>query len=140
MKTLKIETGKQQYDLSGKVTVEFSPTDLDFINRLFQVLQKVEEKQKDTEAELKNAQPTEIFEIARHHDSEIREMVDGLFGVSVCEPLFGTMNTFARSDGLPLWANLLLSIMDECYDNIPNEDAATKMRMERYTKKYRSKK
>lgn len=33
MKELKIETGKQQYNLGGKVTVEFSPTDMDFVRR-----------------------------------------------------------------------------------------------------------
>ena len=40
MKELKIETGKKEYNLGGKVTVEFSPTDMDFVERLINVLQK----------------------------------------------------------------------------------------------------
>ena len=58
MKELKIETGKKEYNLGGKVTVEFSPTDMDFVERVINVLQKAEEKQKETESELKGADLT----------------------------------------------------------------------------------
>ena len=96
MKELKIETGKKEYNLGGKVTVEFSPTDMDFVERVINVLQKAEEKQKETESELKGADTSTIFEIAKRRDKEMRELVDDLFGVEVCTPLFGTMNTFAQ--------------------------------------------
>ena len=135
MKTL--DNGKQQYNLSDKVTVEFSPTDMDFVERLVAVFQKAEAKQKDIEAELQGVEAGAVFEIARRKDREMRDLVDGLFGTEVCTPLFGTMNTFARSQGLPLWANVLTAALDECHDNLPREDAATKARIEKYTRKYR---
>lgn len=136
MKELKIETGKKEYNLGGKVTVEFSPTDMDFVERVINVLQKAEEKQKETESELKGADTSTIFEIAKRRDKEMRELVDELFGVEVCTPLFGTMNTFARDNGLPLWANVLTAVLDECYDNLSLEDKATGERIKKYTKKY----
>lgn len=139
MKTLNIETGKRQYDLGGKVTVEFSPTDMDFVERLIGVFRQAEAKQKDIEAELRGADADSIFEIARRRDKEMRDLVDGLFGVEVCTPLFGTMNTFARSNGFPLWANVLTVVLDECYDNLPQEDKATRDRIEKYTRKYKKK-
>lgn len=137
MKTLQIETGKQQYDLSGKVTVEFSPTDLAFVERLVSVFQAAEERQKDIEEKLKTADASTIFELARQWDAGMRELVNGVFDTDVCTPLFGGMNTFARCEGLPLWANLLVAILDECYDNLPKEDAVTKARIEKHTAKYR---
>ena len=33
MKELKIETGLVEYNLGGKVTVEFSPTDMNFVEK-----------------------------------------------------------------------------------------------------------
>ncbi len=137
MKTLNIETGKQQYSLSDKATVEFSPTDMDFLERVIGVFRRAEEKQKDIEVELQGADTDAIFEIARLRDKEMRDLVDGLFGVEVCTPLFGTMNTFARSDGFPLWANVLTVVLNECYDNLPQEDKATRDRIQKYTKKYK---
>lgn len=136
MKTLQIETGKQQYSLSDKVTVEFSPTDMAFVERVITVLRQAEERQKDIEVELQDADADSVFEIARRRDKEMRDLVDGVFGVEICEPLFGAMNTFARSQGFPLWANVLTAVLDECYDNLPQEEKATRERIQKYTRKY----
>ena len=136
MKELKIETGKQQYNLGGKVTVEFSPTDMDFVEKAVGVFLHGMKKQDDIEAELGTADPDTIFEIAHRRDKEMRDMVDDLFGVEGCTPLFGTMNTFARDNGFPLWANVISAVLDECFDNLPEESKAAQQRIEKYTKKY----
>lgn len=137
MKTLNIENGKQEYDLAGKVTVEFCPTDMYFAEKVYSAFRKAEDAQIGVEAELKAADAEKVFEIVRRRDAEMREIVNEVFGVDVCTPLFGTVNVFARSGGLPLWANVLMTVMDVCYDNLPEEDKATRARMEKYTKKYK---
>lgn len=137
MKTLNIESGKQQYDLAGKVTVEFCPTDMNFVEKVFSAFQKAEAAQKDVDGELKAADTEKVFEIARRRDAEMREIVNEVFGVDVCTPLFETMNVFAHSGGFPLWSNVLMAVMDECHDNLPEEEKATRARMEKYTKKYK---
>lgn len=139
MKTLQIETGKQQYNLSDKVTVEFSPTDMDFVEKVVSVFQRGMSRQDDIEAEISAADPDSIFEIARRRDKEMRDLVNDLFGVDVCTPLFGSMNTFARDNGFPLWANILTAVLDECFDNLPEESKAARQRIEKYTKKYQKK-
>lgn len=139
MKELKIETGRQQYNLGGKVTVEFSPTDMAFVEKAVGVFLHGMKRQDDIEAEIKAADPDAIFEIARRRDKEMRDMVDELFGVEVCTPLFGTMNTFARDKGFPLWANVITAVLDECLDNLPEESKAARQRIEKYTKKYQKK-
>lgn len=139
MKTLQIETGKRQYNLSDKVTVEFSPTDFDFVETVSTALQAAEKKQAEVEVELRDLalDPDTVFEFARRRDKEMREIVNGVFGMDVCTPLFGTMNIFAHSDGFPLWANLLTAILDECYDNMPQEEKAARERIQKYTRKYK---
>ena len=139
MKNLQIETGKQQYNLSDKVTVEFSPTDMDFIEQLVSVFRKAESQQKETEDELKSADAATVFDVAHRRNAEMRELVNTVFGTDICTPLFGSMNVFARANGMPLWANVLLTVLDECYDNLPQEDKATKARIDKYTKKYQKK-
>lgn len=136
MKELKIETGKREYNLGGKVTVEYSPTDMDFVERVIEAFQRGMRKQDDIEAEIKETDIDSIFEYARRRDKEMRDLVDGLFGKEVCTPLFGTMNTFARDNGFPLWANVLTAVLDECLDNLPEENKAARARIEKYTKKY----
>lgn len=136
MKTLKIETGKKDYDLGGKVTVSFCPTDLDFVERAFNAFKTAEAAQVETEAELKGADAEALFDIARKRDGEMREIVNSLLETDVCTPLFGTMNTFARADGMPLWANVIMAVLDQCYDELPDEEKATRARIKKYTKKY----
>lgn len=139
MKTLQIGNGKLQYKLDDKVTVEFCPTDMAFVEHVIKAMRKAEEKQKEIEAELRGADADTVFEIARRWDKEMRDLVDGVFGVEVCTPLFGTMNTFSRSKGFPLWANVLTAVLDECYDNLPQEEKATRERIQKYTRKYKKK-
>lgn len=139
MKDLKIETGLREYNLGGKVTVEFSPTDFNFVESVSTALQAAEKKQKEVEEELRglSGDPDSIFEFARRRDQEMREIVNAPFGKDVCTPLFGSMNVFAHGDGFPLWANLLTVILDECYDNMPQEEKAARARIEKYTRKYK---
>ena len=136
MKELKIEPGVVEYNLGGKVTVEFSPTDMNFVEKAINALMRGLKKQDDIEAEIKETDPESIFEYARSRDKEMRELVNDLFGKDVCTPLFGTMNTFARDKGLPLWCNVIMAVVDECVDNLPDEGKACKARIEKYTNKY----
>lgn len=139
MKTLNIDSGKQQYDLAGKVTVEFCPTDMDFVERIFSAFKNAEELYNKTEKEKREANVEKVFDICKCANQKMREIVNGVFGgVDVCTAIFETENiATARSNGFPLWANLLMAIMDECYDNLPMEEAATRARIDKYTKKYK---
>lgn len=130
-------SGKQQYNLAGKVTVEFSPTDMNFLERVISVFKFAEDAQAETEEALKNATGLDVFDIARKKDVEIREKINELFGAAVCTDLFGDEHVWSRNNGFPIWANLLTAILDVCYDNLPKEEKATKARIDRYTLKYR---
>lgn len=137
MKELNFDTGLVSYDLNGKVEVTFNPSDSNFVERLYSAFEDLDKKQEGYKATIeKMADKKEIFEFARERDSEMREIIDGLFCVPVSEALFGGMNVYALANGLPVWCNLMLAVMDEVDSTYAREQKATNPRIAKYTAKY----
>ena len=137
MKELSIGTGVVTYSLNGACEVSFNPTDSVFIEKLFNAFDTLDNRQESYKDEVsKNADKRELFVIARKMDGEMREIINDVFDVDVCSALFGDMNVYALSDGLPVWANLMLTIMDEIDTAFAREQKATNPRISKYTKKY----
>lgn len=135
---LQISTGVVEYNLNGKVKVHFNPADAAFVKKLMGVFDVLEQKQSETKAELNSANDYHrIFEIADAKDAEMREILDGVFDVPVCEALCGAMNVYAMADGLPVWCNLLLSILDVCAASFDGVDEKMEYRIKKYTAKYK---
>ena len=63
-------------------------------------------------------------------------MIDEALGQPVCGALFGGMNVYAMADGLPVWCNLMLALMDEVDTSFAREQKATNPRIRKYTAKY----
>lgn len=138
MADIKFETGLVTYNLNGAVKVSFNPTDSAFVEQLCSTFEALDKKQDSYEAEIKGVTDNrEIFEIARKRDAEMRDMIDGAFGEPVCNALFGGMNVYALADGLPVWANLILAVMDEINNSLAREQKKTNPRIAKYTAKYR---
>ena len=137
MTELQFSTGLVSYSLNGQCEVAFNPTDSAFVEKLFDTFSVLDKKQEDYRKEIeKTSDRMEIFEIARARDAEMREMIDGVFGTPVCQALFGGMNVYALADGLPVWANLLLAVMDEIDTGFAREQKLTNPRIAKYTAKY----
>ena len=137
MNTLNIETGLVTFSLNGKCEVSFNPTDSEFVERLFDAFDYLDSKQEAYKAEIERvADKKRIFEIAKERDKEMREILDGVFGVPVCDALFGNMNVYALANGLPVWCNLMLAVMDEIDTTFAREQKATNARINKYTAKY----
>lgn len=137
MKELKIATGVETYKLNDSVKVSFNPTDAAFGEKLFNVFDTLDKRQESYKAEVeKNAGKRELFDVARKLDSEMKEIINDVFGSDICGVLFGGLNVYAMADGLPLWANLLLAIMDEMDETMVREKKAMNPRISKYTKKY----
>lgn len=137
MKELNFESGLVTYSLNGKCEVSFNPTDSNFVERLYATFEALDQKQESYKAQIeKIAGKKEIFDFARERDKEMRSAIDELFGVSICDSLFGDMNVYAVADGLPVWCNLMLAVMDEIDTTFSREQKATNPRIAKYTKKY----
>ena len=136
MKELNFDLGLNAYDLGGKVTVRFNPTDVSFLEKLsesFATLDRIQEEVKREEI----SDEKDVYNLAKNLDIRMREIVDALFGMDVCTPLFGEMNLFASAGGLPVWANLMLAIADEVQDSMDSELKHREARIRKYTEKYR---
>ena len=136
MPELKFETGLVTYTLNGACKVTFNPTDLAFAERICNVFDALDEKQKAYEKEKDMADERELFDTRRKYDAEMRAMIDDVFGTPVCDALFGKMDVYAFGDGLPAWCNLLLAVMDEIQIKFEQEQKLTNPRIAKYTSKY----
>lgn len=137
MKELNFDTGLVTYKLNDTAEVAFNPTDAAFVERLFRTfdaLDKADEDRKKEAAQAAGARET--FSLARKRDEEMRGMIDEALGVPVCDTLFGSMNVYALADGLPVWCNLMLALMDEIDTGFAREQKAANPRIQKYTAKY----
>lgn len=140
MKELNFETGLVEFDLNGKATVSFNPTDSNFIERLYATFEELDRKQEQYKADIeKMADKRKIFDYARERDAEMRGMLDDVFGAPVSDALFGDMNVYAVANGLPVWCNLMLAVMDEVDSTFAREQKAVNPRIAKYTAKYKKK-
>lgn len=137
MNELSFDTGLVTFKLNGAAELSFNPTDAAFVERIYNTFDALDKKQDEYKAEAEKATgKREIFDVARKWDSEMREMIDDALGSPVCNALFGSMNVYAMADGLPVWANLMLSILDQVDDSFAKERGKTNGRISKYTKKY----
>lgn len=137
MPEIKFDTGLVTYSLNGKCDVTFNPTDSAFVERLFRVFDALDKKQESYKVEIKKlSDKKKVFGIAKDRDAEMRGMIDEVLGVPACDALFGGMNVYAIADGLPVWCNLMLAIMDEIDTSFAREQKLTNPRIAKYTAKY----
>lgn len=137
MKELNFDSGLVTYSLNGKCEVSFNPTDSSFVERLYAAFEELDKKQEGYKAQIeKMADKREIFDFARERDAEMRGVIDGVFDAPVCDAVFGSMNVYALSGGLPVWCNLMLAVMDEIDTTFAREQKGTNPRVAKYTKKY----
>ena len=140
MKNLNFSDGLEQYRLNDRVTVRFNPTDVGFLEKLSAAFGKLDALQEEVRASRESiTDDREVFPIARELDGKMRGILNDLFGKEICEPLFGGMNLFASSGGLPVWANLMLAITDEVQSALQGELAAREQRIAKYVEKYQNK-
>ena len=137
MKNLSFSDGLEEYTLNDRVTVRFNPTDASFLERLAALFEKLDALQEEVSALQETTPEEEVFPLARSLDARMRDLLDGFFGIPVCEPLFGTMNLFASAGGLPVWANLLLALTEEVESAMRGELTAREARIAKYTAKYK---
>lgn len=115
MNNITTNTGAVEYNINGVCTICFNPTDSDFIKRLHDAFDLLENRDAECRAEIqKTADTKKRFEIMDMHDTEMRGIIDGLFNAPVCDAVFGTMNVFAMASGSPVWKNLMNAVMSEC--------------------------
>lgn len=137
MAEIRFDDGLVTYNLNDKIEVRFNPTDSNFVEQLYKAFEELDKKQESYRDEVqKMGDKSKIFDFTRARDAEMRNIIDTLFDAPVCDAVFGRMNVYALSGGLPVWCNLILSIMDEIDTVFAREQKATNPRLAKYTAKY----
>lgn len=141
MPKIEFNTGLVAYDINDRAKVVFNPTDAAFIERVFSSFDELDRRQEQYSAEI--AAQTDnagVFDVARRMDGEMRGLIDGAFGeAGVAEAIFGGVNVYALADGLPIWCNLMLSVIDEMDTSFAREKKASNPRVQKYLAKYKKK-
>lgn len=137
MRELNFDSGVVSFAVNGKTEIAFNPTDSAFVEKLFNAFDTLDKNQEAYKDEVeKIADKRQVFVIARKRDEEMRAIIDGVFDKPVSEELFGSMNVYALADGLPVWCNFMLAVMDEIDTGFAREQKLTNPRVEKYTMKY----
>ncbi len=140
MPDIRFDTGLVTYELNGVCSVSFNPTDSHFVEKLMAAVDSLDALQEEHNAQMEQDGDTAgLFRQARERDQSMRAMLDDTFGTPVCEALFGSMNLYAMADGLPVWCNLVLAVMDEVNAATAREMKRTDPRLAKYTAKYKRK-
>lgn len=133
---LNIATGLREFNLNGKVTVTFNPTDYAFAEKLYRAYADLDSKQGEISKKLEEANIDETFDLMRQMDGEMRKVLNDLFGKDVVTPLIGSANIYAFADGVPIWCNLLFAVLDLMDVETTEQQKKTRARMAKYTAKY----
>lgn len=138
MEKLNLNSGVKEYMINEKCSIFFNPTDFSFLKALYNAFDDLDKKQEEHKAEMKGVTDVrQALQMASAKDTEMREIIDGVLGEGVCTALFGNMNVYALADGLPVWVNLMLAIIDEIDDCVKAEQKKTSPRVAKYTDKYK---
>ena len=144
MKDIVLDLGLEEYQLSdknGKVraVVEFNPTDMYFVERLSNVFERMEGLQDKYKGQIEAAKDgVSAFNVARKIDADMHKIVDDLFGEKgITEKIYGKMSLYALgANQIPVWANLLLPIMDEVDGAVKAAQKESSPKLQEYLNKY----
>lgn len=128
---ISFDTGIREYDINGAFTARFNPTDENMVAKIERIMNTFDESKDELTADGN-------FSAFATLDAHMREMIDDLLGAGASDALFPNINTFAISNGLPIFMNLLFAICDICADAFESEYGKTDARFTAYSKKYAS--
>ena len=160
MKELSFATGLVSYKVNGGAEIIFNPPDTEFSKKIMGIFHDLRDKQEeysklltsgdsinpnaaldDPEAasELINQTDAMLDAIAQM-DKDMRVSIDTAFGKpGTADAVFGDLSLYAYADGLPLWANFLLAVIDEMPATAEKQAQLTDPRLRKYVGKYSSK-
>ncbi len=161
MKELKFDTGLVTYKVNGGAEIKFNPTDTEFTKKVLGIFRDLTEKQDQyrkmlgADAETPDVDtalddPEAAKELSRQADAilsaidqmdgDMRDAIDDAFGAKgTADAVFGSASLYAYADGLPLWANFLLAVIDEMPASAEKQASLTDPRLRAHVGKYSAK-
>ena len=147
MENFRFDSGLKEYPLKlyeeqEPVVVRFNPTNMLFAERVFDGFDRMDEIQEKFLSRLETVKDNHdykaVFSLTREMEKDLRNVLNDIFNKDICTPLFGKYESvYAAADGLPVWANILLAVIDELDESFVKEKEKTNPRLKKYVEKYR---
>ena len=138
MGELNFQTGQKTYTVNGGAQITFEPADVKFANAVIAAFGHCFDISKAANI-TKDMSLDESYEATVKLESDIREEINRAFGYDVCTKVFPNMSAIAVADGLPVWANFIMAIVDEIDSNVFEGQANGRQRVQKYIDKYSAK-
>lgn len=135
-KVIQLDLGEVEYEING-FPVKFNPTDIGFVKRVFSTFDAMD-KISDEYTELVKKLGDDSNEVEAFCDTtenKMRELINDVFGEDICSPIFGRRSVFGKSNGFPIWVNLMLVLIDEMDSAFAREQKLANPRIKKYTAK-----
>lgn len=136
MKNINTGAKVEEYNIDGKIVLRFNPADATFVKNFNAAFKALAEAQSELAEAAKNADDEAFFDASAATNTKLRGVLNDLFGEDICTPIWGTMDLTAISDGLPLWFNFMMALIDEIDVDMKNIKAVRSARLDKYTAKY----
>lgn len=133
MGVLNFQTSRKTYKVNDGCEISFDPADINFVNRLMELLEQMENQDTTAPETVEN-----VFAEFAKKDKEMRAKIDAVFGEPICDKVFGTTNVYSPAGGLPICMNFLLAVIDEV-DIASETETKPSERVNSYIQKYEKK-
>lgn len=136
MNALNFSTGMKTFDVNdGAAQISYNPTDVNFVSGLYDLFVACSERY-EADKDKKFEDNAAFFEYAKQRDADVHKGIDALFGEGSAAAVFEGISSYAMADGLPLWTNFLLAVIDTVPEEMNKQVKTSKPRVEKYLKKY----
>ncbi len=137
-KILNFDTGIEEFVINDKATVYFNPTDVVFVEKLYDAFTGLESKQDEFQKRVDEigSDGEQMFAYASERDHEMRSIIDDLLGDGIADALFPNMNCYALANGLPVWMNLMFAIAETIEAGFTAEQKKSDPRLKKFSQKY----
>ena len=133
MSALQFQNPKKAYTVNDGAEIHFNPADVAFVNRLFELMDKIK-----AAMNLPRPEKEDVFATAARRNAEVRALIDEAFEEPVCDKVFGSADIFSPCGGMPLCMNFLMAVIDEV-DAAAEKETKVSPTMQEYMHKYEAK-
>ena len=139
---LSFDDGLVEFSVNrGKAVITINPTDADFFGTIYQAFSDLSKQQEQSEKERQSLPKEKVYDYMHSVSEDMRTVIDHVFAPvcnveSLCDAVFGKMNLYSYADGLPVWCNFLLAVMDKADTSVAQQKKLSDPRIQKYIAKY----
>lgn len=139
MKNINTGAKVEEYNIDGKIVLRFNPADATFVKNFNAAFKALAGAQSELAEAATTVDDEAFFDASAATNTKLRGILNDLFGEDICTPIWGTADLTALSDGLPLWFNFMMALIDEIDADMKSVKDVRSARLDAYLAKYQKK-